>query len=278
MSRFVSMPADAYHADLSAWSRSMLSTFRESKREAYLRYVAKEAPKDESKECMTLGSLAHTMLLEPAKVKERFAIIPESCLSPGEAIRSKDAKQFVDDAEAEGLEVVKPKAYKRTEKIIESVKQTCGQWLNKATHIEQSVYWADDVTKLPMKARPDWLIETANDVYMFDLKTTTRIIPHTFAKVIEAHEYWLQDSHYRQGVFAVLKKPVQMFFVGIEQEWPYRAGIFQLSPETRQKAFETWRTLVNDVATAIETNNFSDPWEKEITTVTLKDYVFRSNA
>lgn len=278
MSKIINMPADAYHADLSAWSRSMLSTFRESKREAYLRYIAKDAPKDEHKECMTLGSLAHTMLLEPAKVKERFAIIPESYLSPGEAIRSKEAKQFVDDAEAEGMEVVKPKAYKRTERIIESVKKTCGQWLDKATHIEQSVYWQDEVSGLQLKARPDWIIESASEVYIFDLKTTTRIIPHTFAKVIETHEYWLQDSHYRQGVFTALKKPVQMFFVGIEQEWPYRAGIFQLCNETRQKSFEAWRCLVSDVATAIQSNNFSDPWEKEITTVTLKDYVFRSNA
>lgn len=276
MNRIIPMEAALYHADYSAWSRSMLSTFRESKREAYLRYIEKSAPESTTNSAMKLGSLAHTMLLEPHEINNRFVAIPKELLAKNGAISTKDAKQFVMDNEEVGREVIKPKEWEETKKVVDSILKVCGKWLEKATQIEHAIYWNDPVTGLALKARPDWIVRTASDVFIFDLKTTTRIIPHTFSRVVETHEYWLQESHYRQGESVVSGTKPHMFFVGIEQSWPYRAGLFQLSQESRDKSFECWRYLVNQVSHAIEKNAWADPWEDEITVMDLKDYVFRS--
>lgn len=271
-------PAAKYHQCFDAWSRSMLSTFRESKREAYLRYIEKSAPEGEYKPCMKLGSLAHCMLFEPDIVVDAFPIIPTEILASNGAISTKAAKAFVEEASAHNRTAVKQTEWDESKRIVDSVRKVCGKWLEKATKVEHSIYWKDEVSGLMLKARPDWFIETADQNIIFDLKTTNRIVPHQFSRVIEQHEYWLQETHYRQGLTAINGKPSVMYFVGIEQSWPFRCALFQLTDETRSKSFEAWRFLLAEVGNAVEKNDWQDSWESAINPINLNDYVFRRTA
>ena len=57
--------AAEYHADYSRVSNSMLSVFRQSRRRYFQRFVEQSMPAPEPTAAMQLGSLVHTLLLEP---------------------------------------------------------------------------------------------------------------------------------------------------------------------------------------------------------------------
>jgi len=66
---------DIYHADVSRVSNSMLSLLKQSPRLFYQRYELGQTQK--ATKAMELGSLLHTMVLEPQEVTERFAVMPD---------------------------------------------------------------------------------------------------------------------------------------------------------------------------------------------------------
>lgn len=271
-------PAD-YHKDYNHLSRSMLQCFMESRKEFFLRYVAKEAPEETPSDTMKLGSLAHCLLLTPSKAQEEFEVIPESLLSPGEAVRTKEAKHWVTVVQCQGKSAIKPSAWLEAEKIVENIKRKIGPWLEKAENIETPIYWTDELTGIKCRMKPDFvapgIIDGEEVKIIVDIKTTLRVIPHTFSRRFEDGGYWLQDSHYRQGVYASTGVSAVMFFPAIEQRWPYRCAIFRMKPEDRQRAFEIWRGAMNQLAHCRETGDWQDPWENAINEIEIKPWTFR---
>jgi len=80
----------AYHADIGHVSNSMLSYFREFGPESYrLHYVARETTRETTRD-MLIGSLTHSLVLEPDRTEEEFIVEPDW----SEVIRKADGKKY----------------------------------------------------------------------------------------------------------------------------------------------------------------------------------------
>jgi len=103
---------------------------------------------------------------------------------------------------------------------------------------EQSVFWNDEHTAEPCKARIDWL---RNDNVIVDLKTARCAAPGAFAKACADLKYHWQDAFYTDAVEAPA-----FFFVVVESEEPYLTEVYQLTDDARELGRACYRQALDE--------------------------------
>ena len=107
--------------------------------------------------------------------------------------------------------------------------------------VEASFYWRDPLTGLLCRGRADVLRNDWRAV--IDVKTTESAHPDDFARKVAEYRYHWQQAHYEDGLAqAGWHAPEAFFFIAIEKEEPFLAGIYQLDPN----ALELGRRRVRD--------------------------------
>lgn len=272
----ITEPAEAYHAR-SEISRGDLFDFLESRRGFYGSKIAKTIPRRKTTKAMDFGTLCHGALLEPATLTERYAVIPDSLLSgENRSVSSKEAKAWRDAHIAAGRIVIKEDDLPEIEAVANGVKDECGAWLSSAGHIEKTIIWQHPATGLPCRCKPDWIRFTKNGTAIgFDLKTTNSIDPHSFRGKVESLGYWLQVAHYSEGIELATGRAVDAFiFVAAQNKSPFRARTFELDSESIAAAKEARERLLSDLANCFTTGDWSEPWERTITKLSVRPFAF----
>lgn len=270
----VDMPSAVYFGDHSAVSQSMLKTFADRRRlyEGY--YVTGEIPQPEDTDPMRKGTAAHTALLEPHRFERLVLTFPPELLGKKGAVSTDAAKAFRDEHEAAGRIVLKEKDYAAIKAMADSVRRVCGKWLDLPAMKERALYWSDELTGMAMKMRLDWLLNRGTAI-VFDLKTTGDSGPREFRKRIEGNGYWLQTAHYIEGVkVAMGVESVEFYFIAVEDKPPYACALYSLDGAALAAAAITRRRLLNELHTCLQTGDFSEPWETEVTRLPLRDFCF----
>jgi hypothetical protein len=276
--RSISMiPGTDYFADHSAVSQSMLKVFARRRRlyEAY--YVTHSLPEPSETDPMRKGTAVHTALLEPERFDDLLVTFPPEILAKNGAVSTAEAKAFRERHESAGKVVLKEADAANVRAMAESVRRVCGRWLDLPAIKERAIYWTDDVTGLRLKMRLDWLIRRQTAI-VFDLKTTGDASPAAFRKRIEQNGYWMQDAHYREGIKRELgAEKVEFYFIAVEDEEPHACAIYSLDPAARAQAAIRRRSLLNELHVCLQTGDFSERWESEITPLPLRDFCFTSD-
>lgn len=262
------MPAVDYHADTRGVSKSMLWAFHDSRRKYESLYVLKNAPEKEATLAMDKGTLADAGLLEPDRLHELYAIYPNECLAKNGSTNTNAANAFYDEHSAAGKIVMKEDAFNDVLAMVEAVRKKFGDWLARPSLRQKAVYWVDETTGLLCRCRPDWIIDTPQTTFVFDLKTTENVSPRKFARVCEAKGYWMQESHYSAGVEAVMGKPVEFMFVVVESQWPWRCAI-QSIVNAHEGRLETRQSLC-DLAECRRSGNYAEPWEDDVAQIQMR--------
>lgn len=268
------MPADAYHADHTAVNKSALSMLRKRPRLYQATYITHTAPVEKPSAKMDLGTLAHAGLLEPDKLSDLFAIYPSDILASNGAASTKAAKAFADEQEALGRVVLKQADFDCVLAMIASVKRVVGDWFKHPSRKEHAVYWEDKETGLRCKCRPDWLIETGKTAFILDLKTTADVSPFAFRKQCENFDYWLQRAHYSAGVASTTGLDTEFYLIAVESEFPYSCAMYRLDGESAVQSERAWARLMAELRTRLDTGNWADPWEQEITPLEIRKWCF----
>lgn len=273
--RAVQLSDEQYHADTTAISRGKLWTYRNSRRKFEGEHVTFTAPPAEPKDYYDIGTLTHTGCLEPHKLGDKFIAWPDGLLSADGGIRTAAAKQWQADQRADGRIPLKDKQYQIVGACAASVLRTCGQWIEKATAIEQSIFWTDAETGILCRCKPDWQVELPHCVLAFDIKTDGESVDeHVFRGKCETNGYVLQVPHYSAGITALTGKPVHFHFVVVEKVWPFRSRVFRLDEQATANAVDMRRRLLDDLLICIESGDFSEPWEAGITELDIRRYAF----
>ena len=169
--------------------------------------------KKEKTPSMAFGSLCHSLILEPHKTNNLFAIEP-ICDK-----RTKEGKatyeQFISSV-SDNMEIVKPDVYNKALELVESFKKT-PLFSFYVENAKYEVVAQNDI----FKGRAD--IYNKKEGFIADLKIVSDSSAEAFARLAGNLRYYIQAYIYMQ-LFNVDK----FYFIAIESKEPYTSAIYEL--------------------------------------------------
>ncbi len=213
---YLDIPEDDYHAATGV-SVSALKRFQEAP--AKVRVRRPDTPS------LAFGSLAHTAVLQPHLLADRYHVVDLDRIS----LREKATKDAM--AAAGGRELVKRSDWNDALRLRDQVHAhpiLRDMLAPDGLVVEASFFWIDRTTGLLCRGRADGLREDWEVV--IDLKSTVDASPEGFAKSVGNYNYHWQQAHYENGLTAAWKRPRAFFFVAIESEEPFLPAIYELDP------------------------------------------------
>lgn len=244
-----------YHARPEV-SSSQLKTILRSPAHFHAAYLS-GAPKKEPSASMVLGSLTHTLFLEPEKYASEYIVAPswDARTKEGKAIR--DA--FM--AEADGKTVIAQGQLQAAQSMVSAL---CDHAIREAMtggHAEASIFYGDDATDLNCRIRPDYHIAPNDDWQtglIIDVKTTDDARPDAFARTCITYGYDLSAAMYCAGFmrhYGTTEPPLFLLLV-VERDTPNAVACYECSPEMLAKGGEKYRRALALLAECHEKNEW----------------------
>lgn len=236
-----------YHA-LPSVSSSQLKTILRSPAHYHAAYLA-GSPRKDPTASMVLGSLTHTLFLEPEQYGSEYIVAPDCDR------RTKDGKAVYtafQDA-AEGLTIVTREQVEQAHKMAAAM---CRHVIHEAMtggHAEASIFWTDEQTGLACRIRPDYHIppcETWPSGLIIDVKTTDDARPEAFARTCVTYGYDLSAAMYCDGFmrhYGADEPPLFLLLV-VERDAPHAVACYECSPEMLDKGNEKYRKAMQLLA------------------------------
>jgi len=203
-------------------------------------FLCKQNQQNKPTEAMKMGSLVHTMILEPETVKQKYVQCPE--FGDLRKTANKTAKLEFEERNQD-KDAVKSELYEKAERMAESVlSHPTASLLLDGSINESSVYWwfkgdYEDERKYKQmcKVRPD-AISTTHPGMIIDIKTTDDASFTGFAKSIHKFNYHLSAAMYLEGCNSnkeLLDKTKAFIFtnfvwVVVEKEYPYNVACYSM--------------------------------------------------
>jgi len=250
---------DDYHADKQSISRSGLMDFDKSPYHYWAKHINPDRPVNEPTPAMILGSAAHTLILEPEKWGDFYAVMPEKKLL-------KDVGREEYDANQDRIEAVKQNLGKKTilsfndYMTLRGMKAAFEVNLNAVgllheTEIEKSFFWRCPISGLMLKCRPDFLSRN----YIGDLKTCADASPRAFQNAIATGAYHVQGAMIRAAVDQLEGRRIDnVIFIAIETKYPYAMGIYVLDEYALEAGHKKYQELAVSLAQAMIDNRWED--------------------
>ncbi len=246
-----------YHA-LPSVSSSQLKTILRSPAHYHAAYLA-GAPRKEPTASMVLGSLTHTLFLEPEQYGSEYIIAPDCDR------RTKDGKAVYaafQDA-ADGMTIVTAEQRDTAHAMARAL---CGHQIHEAMtggHAEASIFWTDEQTGLACRIRPDYHIapcEMWPTGLIIDVKSTDDARPEAFARTCVNFGYDLSAAMYCDGFqqhcdTTELEPPLFLLLV-VERDAPHAVACYECSPEMLDKGHAKYRTAMNMLAESTASGNW----------------------
>ena len=263
---FQDMSNKQYHAT-PAISASWLKLLDKSPYHLWYAYINKDRPQSVQTTAMMLGSLTHTLVLEPEKLDAEYVIVPE-----GIDKRSKDGKAFFAEIEASGKTPVKQADFDHCAAMAGSLRINSGfMALRQHKHEnERTFFWDDDRTGLHCKMRPDTVVHPCaaypNGV-VTDVKTTADASPQGFARQFFVLGYHIQAAHnaigfmkafglgepefWRDGEEFCTNMPL-VIFECVEKDAPHVTQCYQVPADVLEYGFRVVEELMDTAAGCFE--------------------------
>lgn len=217
-------------------SRSQLWRLKESPE--HFKY-AEEHP-EEPTPALIFGQMVHKLVLEPKTFDEDFVIMPEVDR------RTKEGRAiWADFLEGAGDRIlIKEADYDKAVEMKDALmKIDLAKKLLTGKH-EIPVFWTDDLTGEPCKARLDCMVPLTDDVIIVDYKTTGDASTEAFIKSAINYGYDFQAAMYMEGVKKTMNKKARFIFIAQEKEPPYSVNILAADDLLVQRGFDVFRELI----------------------------------
>lgn len=188
-------------------------------------YLYAREHKSEPTPAQLFGSAIHEAILEPNLFKEKMVIEPKF-----EGTGSRAARETW-HLENHGKTIIKPEQAE----IITGIKKSLSKhaWASKLIsdgHAEESLFWADPITNVLCKARPDFLHDKK---IIVDIKSTSDCSPESFRRDMASFMYHVQAALYLDGASAVFEHEFEEFvIIACEKNPPFAVNCFHLGQET----------------------------------------------
>lgn len=238
---------DDYHGS-EGISRSQLMLLDKSPYHFWYEVLSGQAQKREATPAMKIGSLFHTLLLEPEKFEEDYLLISQKTMP------KKDTNPYnIIMEEAAGREAITEDQFVKVNNMVELVnRHEIVTTLLDEAQFEQSIYWTDSDTGLQFKVRPDiWSAKM-----IVDVKTTQDASLHTFKSSALKYGYYLQAGMMYEACKAI-GKPFDMFVIlACEKEAPHVPAVFSMSDAALQYGIEQFMNYKKRLKECLDKNQW----------------------
>ena len=166
------------------------------------------------------GRALHTLVFEPHLFDAEYAVFD------GDARRGKAWDEF--KAANEGKCILKAGEVEEVKAQAAAVRShpAVQPYLDGGV-FESTIQWKDPQTGIPCKARPDWWHPASRT--LIDLKGTSTLHPHHFARIAARLGYHCQLAHYQKGLSVVYPGgPVSVHLLAVELRQPYDVALFSI--------------------------------------------------
>lgn len=203
----------------------------------------------------SLGTLVHTLLLEPALFDKENLVVKE-----GVNIKrnTKEGKENYNNMllEAKGRNIVSHDDYitaiamKQAALNCEAVIKLLDSGMP-----EQSIYYIDEATGLKAKVRCDFRRSNGNLWNtIIDLKTTDDASQDAFGKTIVKYDYLTQAGMQVEGVRQVLGFTIKYYlYIAIENKFPYGVAVYRLTDDDLFIGITQYKHFMQKVKECTET-------------------------
>lgn len=186
-------------------------------------------PERAQTKAMKIGTMIHTATLEPHLFDEMFTVMPE-----GLDRRTKEGKETWALIQATGKEPVTQGELDTAKGAAASIHAhpTTRLLFDRCGAVtEQSIFWNDPHTGLPMKVRPDIMVapcELFPNGLIADVKSTEDAGEEAFGKSAWNWDMHLQAALYPEGFMAAhgTSEPPAFFWLAVEKARPYACRYF----------------------------------------------------
>ena len=237
---------DQYHGS-EGISRSRLMLMDKSPYHFWYEVLSGQHQPKESTPAMIVGSLFHTLLLEPDKFSEEYIVAPR--IDRRTARGKEEWENF--QSEASSKIIVTSEQFEKASTMAYQISQhEIVQTLLDEAVFEQSVYWTDEETGLQFKTRPDiW-----SSKMVVDLKTTADANPFSFTRSALNYGYFIQAGMAYEGCKA-LGKPFEMFVIlACEKEVPHVPAVFMMDDEALQFGIDQFSSYKKKLKACFDSN------------------------
>jgi len=261
---------EAYHADTTAISHSMLDCFGESATRFYRRFVLKDWPAEKPSKSLRIGSAVHASILEPHRFADLVAI------SEDREKRSNADKAWWAEFEAAnaGKTILNPSEADAAALMTAAihVNDTAHKLVAWAGKRERRIDWVDQTTGIACKCKPDLLTDNG---MVIDLKTAGNPDPSRFAWACSEYGYHRQAAFYLDGIEAALGPADRKFlFVVVGNEPPYEVATYWMQPDAIELGRKQNRELLDRLAVCLADDEWINPWSVGVNCLTLPKWVF----
>lgn len=181
-------------------------------------YLYKIGYQRESSDSMILGSVIHSLVLEPENFDRDFEVIEPV------NIRTKAGKDIMGKHKRDsGKTIVPLPFYEKAKKVANSVLSSDIGNLFKNGVAENSYF--GELYGVKCKCRPDYVLEASSKKVIIDLKTTKfgGASPDAFMRSIASYGYYIQVAFYLN-----LLQADDFIFVAVETDEPFMIGVYEL--------------------------------------------------
>lgn len=252
-----------YHAS-EGISRSALMKFKKCPALYWHEYLNPDYVKPESTQNMFLGSLVHTLVLEPEKFNDEYIVEPIydplpkvgllKDLGREEYDRQKAQREAVSVAndmlkdkfneQAEGKIIVSRETYDKACSMQDAVLKNneCMDLIDGAD-IEKSIFFTHQPTGLQCKVRPDaWMGSVVTD-----LKTCYDASYRTFQSEAMRYGYFLQAGMIYRALQSINQSLDEFVFICVEKNEPYLIATYVLDHDAIDYGVELFDKLMFDL-------------------------------
>lgn len=233
---------------------------------------------------MILGSLFHTLILQPELLDIEYAIEPEKklmkeCKDKAEWEAYKIERDNF-EANAGGKMIIDIDMLATAKAMRDSLQSSITfQAIMKKAIVESSAFWIDQETGIPCRCRPDiaW-----DKTMLFDLKTTSGSAGYNeFRRTIVNWNYDMNAAHYLKGYSAATGVEYSTYvFIVIEKKPPYAFAFYAVNDavveagcQLRKKTLDSYATWMHRNASGESNSIYPD----EIQLIDMAAYGFSIN-
>ncbi len=251
---FKDLSNEYYHKE-PAISRSGIMMFHESPYKYWANYINTNRPTKESTPAMDFGSAFHTYILEPHLFNNTYVEeVPRLLLKDVGRERYEEYKKHLIKLEESGKIILSEDDMLILKSMSNSLKNHDDAWgLIKGGDYENSFFWRDATTDLPLKCRPDILHPNV----IVDLKTCASASYKAYQNSMITGGYHVQGAMIREGVRVLTGNDIpNVINICIEKTYPYEIGIKIISEQALDAGYKIFRKCLLDLKHAIVNNRW----------------------
>lgn len=208
-----------------------------------------ENPKEPT-EVFKTGNALHTLILEPKKFDERYAVAPKC--DKRTKVGKETWQKFAESLN--GKEFITRDIYKDLEFVANAIRKQIIHRFIRNGEAEVCIVWVDEQTGLLCKGRVDYVHR--EQAILIDIKSTIDGSPRAFTRWLYNFGYYQECGFYCDGWRTLTKDDPAFVFLPAEKQPPYAVAAYEMHEQVIDAGRKSYRQALKVYAECQKSNTW----------------------